>query len=182
MGALGAVSGFMIPGWTDNGLVRNKRSLYGSVGLCLVWIILGLMAGIGGLGFAMVLILLFFGILYGWSGLRTDLGKRTAGQVLGLRHYLLGGDKAQLRHACECDPDYFFRMAPYAMALGVGKAFAKAVGREKLERCPYLATDGNMSASLWMIKLENIVATMDARKQNRYLEKLQKFITRLMRP
>lgn len=182
MALLGALSGYMIPLWTDNGLLRNKRNLFAGLGLSVLWAFLGLIAGIGNLGFAMALMQLFFGILYGWSGLRTDLGKLTMGQVLGLRHYLRGGDKAQLKHACQSDPDYFFRMAPYAMALGVGKAFAKAVGTGKLERCPYLAADGNMSPALWMVRLERIAATMDARKQNRFLEKLQKSIGRLIRP
>ena len=177
MGALGAVSGYMIPGWTDNGLLRNKRSLFGGILLAAFWIILSAAAGNPGLGNAMGWGLLVLGILYGWSGRRTELGRLTAGQLLGLRHYLMGGNKAELRRVCEQDPDYFFRMAPFAMALGVGKAFANAVGREKLDRCSYLTVaENSLTAYQWQEKLSATAGLMDSRMQNRYLEKTIRFI------
>ena len=184
MGALGALSGYVIPTWTDSGLFRNKHRLFTGLGLCVVWVILGLIAKIGGLGITMAILLLILGVLFGWSGLRTDLGKVTAGQILGLRHYLRGKDKSQLSHARQMDPDYFFRMAPYAMALGVGKAFAKAMGPEKPDRCPYLSTgtNGHMYASHWMEELELTAAAMDARKQSRYVEKFLKLLQRIRKP
>ena len=183
MSALGAVSGYMIPGWTDSGLLRNTRSWLGSLVLGLAWVVLAISANIGGMGIAMVLGLAVLGVLYGWSGMRTELGRRTAGQLLGLRHYLMGGNKAELRRACEQDPNYFFRMAPFAMALGVGKAFAKAVGREKLDRCSYLVdgTDPSLTAAQWQARLAATAAAMDARMQNRYLEKLVTFVSRLFK-
>ena len=47
------------------------------------------------------------------------------------------------------DPDYFHTMAPYALALGVHKRFARAFGTRKLSSCPYLTTgmDGHRTAS-----------------------------------
>ena len=183
LGALGGFSGYVILGWTDRGLTHDRRVLYTGLGLAFGWILLALVAGAAPLGLAMGLGLTVLGILYGWSGLRTDLGKRTAGQLLGLRHYLRGGDKQQLRYACQNDPDHFFRMAPYALALGVGHAFAKAVGPERLERCPYLATgaDGQLSATAWMDRLAQTADAMDARKRSRYLESLLRFVSALIK-
>lgn len=183
-GVLGALSAYLTLQWTDNGLWRSRRSAFTGLGLCLVWVILAALAGCGSLGITTALVLLVYGILYGWSGLRTDFGKRTAGQLLGLRRYLRGWDKDLLHHACETDPNYYFRMAPYAMALGVGKAFAQAVGREKLEQCPYLTSgmDGHLNAAGWNEKLTETAAIMDARMQNRHIEKLIKFINRITKP
>ena len=183
MGALGTVSGYMIPGWTDNGLLRNKRSLLGGVLLAAFWMILAAAAGNSGLGNAMALGLLVLGILYGWSGRRTQWGKSIAGQFLGLQHYLRGSNKTELRRICQQDPDYFFRMIPFAMALGVGGAFASAVGREKLDHCPYLldGTENALTASQWHRRLAATVAAMDARKQNRHLEKALRFISTVMK-
>ncbi|MBR2310793.1 MAG: DUF2207 domain-containing protein [Oscillospiraceae bacterium] len=184
MAALGGLSGYMILGWTDSGLLRSKRSWIGGVGLAAVWAGLALAAGIGPMGIVMALGLLIFGILYGWSGRRTEFGRYTAGQFLGLRHYLRGGDKAQLRRACELDPDYFFRMLPLAVALGADKAFAKAVGREKLDRCPYLLQSNNqvpLTPLQWQERIRGLVSACDARMENRYLEKLIKFIARIIR-
>ena len=184
LGALGAVCSYQIPCWTDSGLFRSKKAMLWGVGLSLAWVVLALTAGCGDLGITMALILLIGGVLYGWSGLRTELGKYTAGHFLGLRRYLKGKDKALLKRACEGNPDYFFRMAPYAVALGVGKAFAQAVGREKLERCPYLTSgmDGHMNAAGWNEKLTETAAIMDARMENRHMEKLVKIIRSITRP
>lgn len=184
MAALGAVSSWYILPWTDSGLTRDKLQLGLGLGLSLIWILLSLSAGDISLGVTMAVVLLIGGILYGWSGRRTELGKHIRAQALGLRHYLLGGDREQLRRACQQDPDYFFRMAPYAIALGVGKSFAKAVGREKLERCPYLTTgmDGHMSAIGWNHMLEKTVSAMDARSKRLGFEKLIKLIDRITRP
>ena len=184
LGAFGAFSGYIIPTWTDSGIFRNKKTVFGGVILCLLWVILGLAAGCADLGITMGLILLIGGVLYGWSGLRTELGKYTAGQFLGLRRYLKGKDKTLFKRACEGNPDYFFRMVPYAMALGVGKAFAQAVGREKLERCPYLTSgmDGHMNAAGWNEKLTQTAAVMDARTENRHMEKLLRIVRSIIKP
>ena len=132
----------------------------------------------------MVAILLVFGVLYGWAGLRTDLGKRTACQVLGLRRYLKGRDREQLKFACQNDPNYFFRMLPYALGLGVGGAFAKALGKEKLEQCSYLTTgtEGQMSALGWYDLIVRTVDTMDARQRSRYIEMTVKFLKKITKP
>lgn len=178
LAALGAFSAWLILPWTDCGLLQNKRQAWIGVGLSVFWALLALAAGNMHLGLWMALGLLAAGVLLGWSGRRTELGKYLRSQVLGLRHYLQGKDKEQLRYACAGDPDYFFRMAPCAIALGVGKQFAKAVGRAKLERCPYLTSgmDGHMDALQWNATLENTVSAMDARSQNLWLEKLLRII------
>lgn len=181
---LGACSAWLILPWTDSALVRNKRRLFTAILLCLVWILLGLAAGKLSLGIWMAVGLLLCGLLLGWSGRRTALGKDTRNQVLGLRRYLQGGDKEQLRHAMAGDPDYFFRMAPYAIALGVGKPFAHAMGKAKLERCPYVTVgaDGSMDASQWNAVLEKIVRQIDARSENLWFENLLKFLNRITKP
>lgn len=179
LGALGGWTGYLILGWTDSGLLHNRRAMYRGLALATGWILLGSLAAVVPLGLAMGLGLIVFGILYGWSGRRTDFGKRTAGQLAGLKHYLRGGDKQQLKHACENDPDYFFRMAPYAIALGVGHAFAKAVGQERLEKCPYLTLgkDGQQNAAAWLDTMVEIAHVMDSRKRSRYLENLLRFVS-----
>lgn len=183
-GILGGISGWLILGWTDGSLFRRKSKLLLGWGLGLGWLLIAALSGCFVLGLMMVAMLLSFGLLYGWSGRRTELGRRTAAQLLGLRRYLKGKDMVQLEHACHNDPDYFFRLAPYAMALGVGKSFAKAVCRERLERCPYLTSgmDGHMDALQWYHVLARTADTMDARKKNRYLEKITKFFGKFTRP
>jgi hypothetical protein len=184
MAALGVFSSWLILGFTDSGLYRRKRPLVIGLGLSMIWILLSLAAGNLSLGLWMALGLLAAGVLYGWSGRRTDFGKQLRSQVAGLRHYLSGGDKDQLKRAVAADPDYFFRMAPYAMALGVGKAFARAAGRQKLDRCPYLTAGASASldAAQWNALLEKTADQMDARSQSLPFEKLLRILNNLTKP
>ena len=183
LGALGGWTGYLIVGWTDSGLLHNRGAMYRGLGLAFGWILLALLAGVAPLGLALGLGLTFLGIFYGWSGRRTDFGKQTAGELLGLKHYLRGGDKQQLKHACENDPDYFFRMAPYAIALGVGHGFSKAVGAARLEKCPYLAlgADNQQNAAAWLETLVEIAHAMDRRKRGRHLENLLRFVSAIIK-
>ncbi len=181
---LGSISAWLILPWTDSGLLRNTGSMLLGGGLCAGWILLSLAAGNIALGLWMAAGLLLAGILYGWAGRRTELGRQTRSQVLGLRRYLQGSDKEQLRRACSMDPDYYFAMAPYAIALGVGKSFAAGMGQEKLSRCSYLAgsPDSAMRAAGWNRVLEHVVKDMDARSRRLPLEKLLRILNNLTKP
>lgn len=184
MAALGAICAWYVLPWTDSGLFRRKRLLFTGLAVCVIWILLSLAAGNIAVGLWMAAGLLIAGVLFGWSGRRTEIGRHIRSQILGLRHYLRGGNKEQLRHACSVDPDYYFRMAPYAIGLGAGSAFANAVGREKLERCPYLTTgmDGHLNAAQWNAVLEKTVKAMDARSENLRFEKLIRLINSIIKP
>ena len=83
----------------------------------------------------------------------------------------------------ELDPEYFFRMFPYAVAMGVGHAFAKAVCDERLERCPYIAyaPRNSMDSLEWYDLMVRIVDTMDARKRSRFVDGIVQFIRKISR-
>ncbi len=69
------------------------------------------------------------GFLYAFGGKRTELNRSDAGEILALRRYLRSIDRPEAARLLKADPEYFYRMAPYAIALGVGKPFAAAFGR-----------------------------------------------------
>ena len=71
------------------------------------------------------------------------------------------------------DPDFFFRMAPYAMALGVLHPYVQAFGKRKLEQCPYLVTrqQGYRKAEDWEKILSDTAYRMDDRAAKMELEK-----------
>ena len=142
--------------------------------VCGIWLFLGLLAGAFSVALGMVLGLLGLGLLYSWSGRRSDLGKEVMAQTLGLRQYLRSGEKILLQRLQSENPDYFFSLAPYAMALGVEKAFAKRFGNKRMESCPYLITgkDDNLTAMDWILRLRSAVESMDERSRNLPLEKL----------
>lgn len=183
LGLLGLLSGYLIPLWTDNGLFRHRRQVLTGLGIAAFWLLMGMFSGAKDIGMMMAFTLLGAGLLYGWSGRRTALGKATAGQLLGLRRYLRGRDKKQLAYAKSMDPDYFFRMAPYAIALGVGRSFAGTMGRTAPEGgCPYLILpkEKTMNPRQWNALLERTADLMDRRKQNRSLEKVIGTVRRII--
>lgn len=174
LGVAGAVSGWFIQAFGAGVLVGHRRSLQISLILSGLWLLLGLMAGAFPVALKMVGALLAAGLLLAWGGRRTALGRQTQAQVMGLQRYLRTADKHQLQRICETDPDYFFRLAPYAVALGVDKAFAKGFGKTKLDRCPYLTTgiDAQMNALQWSALIRKTVDAMNDRAEKLPLEKL----------
>lgn len=174
LGAAGAVSGWLIQAFGAGILVGHRRSLQISITLSCLWLLLGLIAGAFPVALEMVAMLLAAGTLLAWGGRRTPLGRQTQAQVMGLQWYLRNVDKAQLQRICETDPDYFFRMVPCALALGVDKAFAKRFGSTKLDHCPYLTSGAAapMTALQWSRLIRKTVDAMNDRRDKLPLEKL----------
>lgn len=183
LGALGAVSGWQIQSFGAGILIGHRRSLQTSLALSAAWLLLGLIAGAFPVALKMVGALLAAGLLLAWGGRRTALGKQTQAQVFGLQHYLRTVDKQQLQSLCETDPEYFFRMAPCALALGVDLAFAKRFGNRKLEHCPYLSVGSQapMSAQQWSKLLRKTVNAMNDRLEKLPLEKFLGIIHSLLK-
>ena len=105
---------------------------------------------------------------------RTESGIQARSEIFGLRKYLKSIPPLELRRITEHNPDYYFSMAPYAIALGVDKPFARQFGQRKLTACPYLEVSGsqNLSASQWNVHLRQVVQTMDDRQRRRKWQKL----------
>ena len=174
MAIFGAVSSWMIQDWARGLHLRNTPALLIGLGFSLLWLLFGFLGKRMNIAACVVGAQLLCGLSWFYGGRRTPNGRRTAAQVLGLRAYLrklTPGDVKQLRRM---DPDYFHTMAPYALALGVQKRFARAFGKRKLSSCPYLTTgmDGHLTAAEWMRLLERAVDSLDARQKRLPLERL----------
>ena len=177
LGILGAVSGYGILTWGRCLQVHDPARLTGCFALCGIWLLLSVLAGAFVLGLGMVGGLLLAGWLFAWSGRRSQQGKLLAAQVSGLRRHLSYPSPDLLRQLCSQDPDYFFTMAPCAIALGKGKLFARRFGKQRFESCPYLTgiRPGSCTAGEWMQVLQKCVRTMNGRSEKRWLETLSQF-------
>ena len=148
--------------------IRGKLPLYICSGLCLVWLLLGLWAGqilIALLG--MVLPQLIAGIAAAYGGRRNEMGRQNATQILGLRHYLRKISKEELSRVLRNDPEFFYNMAPYAIAMGVDGEFAKAFGKRKLRPCPYFVSGihGKHTAQEWASAMREAADILDRRQR-----------------
>ncbi len=73
-----------------------------------------------------------------FGGKRTEVGQDRVRRLLGLRRYLCRTQTAELQKLSYYDPQYYYRMLPYAEALGVGRRFSARVGTTLIEPCPWL--------------------------------------------
>lgn len=102
-----------------------------------------------------------------------QLGKQLKAKTLGLRSYMRSVSRAELQRISTANPEYFFTMAPYALALNVDQSFARHFGKNRLPECPYLVTprEGGMTADQWCAVMRQVVRSMDQRSRRLPLEK-----------
>lgn len=154
-------------------LRRNQSLLLALIGSGL-WLLLGLWAGEVGVSLFLVLVQWLAGLAAGYGGRRTEVGRQMLSDVLGLRWYLRTIPKEELLRIIQRNPEYYYDLAPHAMALGVDVAFARQLGNRKLPQCTYLTTgmDGHLTAQEWNRLLRDAVSALDERQQRMKLDKL----------
>ena len=178
LGVLGVVVGWCIQGAMYRVHIRGKMRLYLGMGCGYVWMILGLISGVFWIGLVTVLVELVLGLMVAYGGRRSDLGLYQAGQILGLRHYLKTISPEDLDRNLENNPDYFFDMMPFALALGVDRSFAKRFGKRNVGHCTYMAArqDRRRDAVEWALLLRKTADRMDRRQRRMLLHKWFPFL------
>ena len=173
LGLLGIVTAWAIQDGMYRLHIRGKIPLYIASVANTLWIALGILSGSWLIGLLAVLAQILTGLAAAYGGRRSDLGRTQAGLILGLRHYLGTIPKADLERITENDPDFFFRMLPYAIAMGVDGRFAKLFGDQKMGHCTYLVSreDRKRTAAEWALLLRKTADRMDARQRKMQLEK-----------
>ena len=178
LGVLGVVTGWCIQGAMYRLHIRGKMRLYLGMGCAYVWLILGLIAGVFWIGFGAVASQLVLGMMVAYGGRRSDLGLYQAGQILGLRQYLKHISEEDIDRNMEHNPDYFFDMMPFAIALGVDSKFAKRFGKRNVGHCTYMAArqDRRRDAVEWALLMRKTADRMDRHQRKMLLRKWFPFI------
>ena len=173
LGIFGAISAWLIQDVAYRTHLRGKTPVYIGLVCILIWIVLGLLCGQVWIPLCCTLGELVLGYFAAYGGRRSDLGRHDAGMVLGFRHYAKRLPREDISRLMKNDPDYFFNLAPYALALGVINPFSEAFGRRKLDQCPYLVTrvHGKRTAQEWGKLMAKAADMMDARVRRMQVEK-----------
>ena len=173
-GVLGLFAAWHIQPWANSLFSHNRYSLLLSISISLLWLVISLLAGQILIGIFLLLSQYLAGVLAFYGGRRTETGRQLLSQALGLRRYLCRIPRASLQHICRNNPEYFFTMAPYAIALGVGKPFARRFGNISLPPCPYLITgnDSGKTAAEWIRLMTGFLDSMDAKSRGIGAQKL----------
>ncbi len=132
------------------------------IAAALVWILLGLLCGQIWIALGAVAVQALAGFAAAYGGRRSEVGKASISQILGLRKYLRSISGEEVAKMVHTDPDFFFNLAPYALAMGIGKRFADRFGRRFLPTCPYIITNirGRLTAKDWMLIMKEINKSM----------------------
>lgn len=164
---LGALLSWSIQDAVRSTLLRQRLDLLLGIFACIVWLILGIWAGEAGVAIFVILIQLIAGFATAHSGRRTEGGIQARNEIWGLRKYLRTVTFGELQRILEHNPDYYFDLAPDALALGVNKIFAKQFKDEKMTECPYLQVAGSKAATAkeWDQYLRQVVRQLDVARQ-----------------
>ncbi len=182
MGAAGLWAGWKIQLWAQDLRSLGKRNLWMAAGIAAVWMLLGMLSGTAGVSAVAVLSQLLVGLMASFGGRRTQEGRQTAQQLLGLRKHLRSLSREDVKRLTELDPDYFYTMAPYALALGVMNRFARSFGPGEIAPCPYF-TPGvykGGSATQWGERMVQAYFAMEAISRPKVKEELQKRLQMLI--
>ncbi len=154
--------------------VRKSHKTVTGLVFMVIWLLLGLSAGQFTTAVVVAVIQLVAGFLAFYGGKRTEQGRSSFAQVLGLRQYLKTVPKEDLRRIQEADPEYFHSLAPYALALGVGHSFAWRFGKEPIAGCPYITDRKAQSYTAWEWAelMSRTLSAMERRSKLLHLERL----------
>lgn len=173
LGTFGIFSAWIIQTAGQQLHLRDKRSRYLALICCIVWLLLGVTSGLFPLSLFAVVSQIIAGVAVAYGGRRSELGRQTMQNILGLRRHLKNASREELHRIVLMNPDYFYEMAPYALALGVDKVFAKHYGAATLPECSYLITrhSSQMTATEWMNLLRDTADALDERQRQLPLER-----------
>ena len=173
LAVVGGLSAWLMQDWVKGLHLHDKTAFSVGLGLAAVWSLLGTVAGIWNVSLCVSGAQLLCGLACAYGGRRTSLGRQTVSQFLGFRKYLKRLSPKDAQRISRSDPDYFFTMAPYALAMGVQRSFAASFKGKRLSACTYLTTgmDGHMTASEWCQLMERAVNSLDHRQKRLFLER-----------
>lgn len=154
--------------------LRNKLPMVLGLVCVGVWIGLGVLSQSLSVALPMVIFQMLCGVALAFGGRRSELGKRSLAQVWGLRHYMVRGNNFELQQRMQANSNYFYELAPYALAMGVDKRFARRFGKTKLPECGFLITRQTPpeTASQWAALLRQVADTLNARQRKLPYERI----------
>ena len=123
-----ACGAYYLNNWVGTGL---------GIGSALLMLIIG---GVGGSTLTMlpcVAAAAFFGWQTCHGGQRRPYGDEVIAQALGFRRFLHNATETHVLQMLRRDPQYFYRILPYAEAMGMGRQFVSLFRDCRLEACQW---------------------------------------------
>ena len=176
MGAIGAVC-LLLCWWIQEGMgsvhLKSKASLKLSITAGVVLLIGGAFCGCFGYALGALAWNLAAGFLAFYGGRRSDNGGRIYAEILGLRRYMRKAGKMELRRILAANRNYYFELAPYALAFGLDKQFAEKFGDARLPACTWLVSGiDSRTAPDWYPQLREVYNAMHRERKPTLAERI----------
>lgn len=164
---LGAVSSWLIQTGVRGVQLRHRFDLMIAAICSALWLLLGIAAGEWNVAVYVIASQILAGFAAAYGSRRTEAGLQVRSEILGLRKYLKTIPSADVRRIMDNNPDYYFTMAPYAIALGVENAFARQFRDTEQPPCPYLVAEGQKirTAQQWNEQIHKVLNVLDMRRR-----------------
>ncbi len=118
--------------------LRDKSPLVLALVLLSLWTLAGLVLGQPVSGLLMALLQFACGIAAAYGGQRSERGKRCLAELQALRRFMVTTPASELQRMLDGNPNYFYELAPYALAMGVDRQFARKFGHDPLPEASFL--------------------------------------------
>jgi len=88
-----------------------------------------------------------------------------------------------VQQICRDNPEAYFGLAPYAMALGCDRVFARRFGKTPMPICPYIQIGkvGSLTASQWNQLMHHVLTVMTLRQRKMPLERIKTILGKTLR-
>ena len=134
-----------------------KLGLFAAIGLMIA----GILCGCTGYALGALAWNVIAGFMAFYGGRRTENGIRIYTEILGLRRYMRKSRSEELRRILASNRNYYFELAPYALAFGLDKQFASKFGDARLPACTWLHSGiDSRTAPDWYQQLREVYNTM----------------------
>lgn len=176
LGALGAILSWVVQGSARRIHSHDKLELWICAAGSLLWLMMSVLCGCWGTVLITLALQFLAGLAATYGGRRTQTGRHNMSQILGLRRYLKNLPSQELLRILKGNPSYFYDLSPYALALGVDKAFTQKLGDRKLVGCSWLTTGmgGSFTPKEWNQLLRDTVSSLDALQKRLPFERFMK--------
>jgi uncharacterized membrane protein YgcG len=112
--------------WKQVLIFLGKAVVMGIICLTYLYTILAYGAPMGkGLTIAMFVVCFLLGEFIGRFNVDTDYRVQMAGRLLGFKEFIKTAEKSRLEALQNDDPEYFYKILPYAMVFGLSNKWAK---------------------------------------------------------
>ncbi len=156
--------------------LRERQPLYWSLAACGAWLTLGLLMGVFAQTLGVVAFQFLCGVAAAYGGQRTERGRRCLAQLRSLRKFMVATAASELQRMLQANPNYFYELAPYALAMGVDRQFARKFSSTVLPDCSFLVTSSHreLTAPHLMSMMRRAARSLNALQKRLPYENLRK--------